>query len=277
MLEVEHTHVVVSTEVVESISHFLINSDFLCVIVGEGSRIQHLLYAQLARIALQEVQNLLVRLTDQVGGEDEAAATQSRQNLIGDGAIHAAQVLDLCLALLGVGVHAQHAQYQLLVLHVAVLQQGLEAGPVLCSDVRSDISLHFVAFQLLLQELLSVLLALTCQFLVQVHTAIGRSVTAYFQFVNRLTLVLVCLLDSGLQGFHLLALGLRRTQVRLLNQELDVCLLHLLNHALELVRGYHRLIVAGFCQLNSRYQTVCHLQLRYFHLFIAHFRGKTQV
>ena len=182
----------------------------------------------------------------------------------------------MCLALLGVGVHAQHAQHQLLVLHVAVLQQGLEACPVLCGDVRSDGCVHLVFLQLFLQEVLCILLTLTCQFLVQVHTTIGRSVTAYFQFVDGFALVLISLFDSGLQVLHLLALGLRRTEVGLLDEELDIRFLHLLDHALELIGRYHRLVVACLCQLHGSHQSVSNLQFRHLYFFLPHLCCKAQ-
>ena len=121
VLEVELAEAVPCAVVVIEVSGFRIDLFLLCFVIGEGSGIEQLLYAQLSRIVLRQRHDLVIALTDEVGRQDETAATESRKDLVCDSAIDRTEVLDLCLTLLGIAVHREHAQYEVFVLHVAVL------------------------------------------------------------------------------------------------------------------------------------------------------------
>jgi hypothetical protein len=69
------------------VSSLFVQSQFLCFVIGQRSGIEELLNAQLRRIILRDLADLVIALTDQVGRQDQTAATESRQNLLCDRSI----------------------------------------------------------------------------------------------------------------------------------------------------------------------------------------------
>ena len=160
---------------------------------------------------------------------------------------------------------------------VGVLHSFLETFPVLSSGSSLDFSIHFVLLHLFLEELLSVSLTVVSELGVQIHTTIRASVTANFQVVDGFLLVVVSVLDSSLQVFHLFAAGLRATEVSLLDQELNVSLERVLDDALELVGSNNRSIVLSGSELSGNNKTVSNLYLRNFHFFLAVLSSKAEI
>ena len=93
--------------------------------------------------------NFGIRATDEAIVEREAGTAQLGQHLIGKFAESEGKVADLLFALLGVFVHREDAEDDLLVLDVAGSHEFLEAVPVLCGVFGVDLSGHFHLLELL--------------------------------------------------------------------------------------------------------------------------------
>ena len=104
--------------------------------------------------------NLLIAAPNHLIIDDQTAATQLRENAIGQLSEPFAHVSDLLFALLWVFIHRQHTQNHVLILDVAGLNELHKALPVLRGVVRIDVSLHLVAFELLLHIALTYVLTL---------------------------------------------------------------------------------------------------------------------
>ena len=224
----------------------------------------------MSRVVLCELADLVIGLANEVGRQDKTAATESRQDLIFDGTVNRTEVLDLSLTLLRVAIHSEDAKNEVFILHVAVLHCFLEAFPVLSGDVRLDSSIHFVLLQTLLEEVLSYFLTVLSQFLVQSYATIRRSITGNFEVCDLFAVSLVSVLDSILEGFHLSGFGLRAAEVSALDEELDVRLGELLDHALEPIRGSSGSVVARCSESSGRNDTVSNLQVRNLDLFLTY-------
>ena len=139
------------------------------------------------------------------------------------------------LTLLGVGVHAQYAKYEFLVLEVALLDELLEAFPVLSGVVSVDSDVrHLLLLEGRLELCRGVLLTRSTELFVQLLTTIGGGVGLDF---DRYLLVgsLLSVLYGVLPLLHLVLIQLGATDVGLLDEEHDVGIIRLLDDALEAV------------------------------------------
>ena len=139
------------------------------------------------------------------------------------------------LTLLGIGVHAQYAKYEFLVLEVALLDELLEAFPVLSGVVSVDSDVrHLLLFEGRLELCRGVLLTRSTELFVQLLTTIGGGVGLDF---DRYLLVgsFLSVLYGVLPLLHLVLVQLGATDVGLLDEEHDVGIIRLLDDALEAV------------------------------------------
>ena len=139
------------------------------------------------------------------------------------------------LTLLGIGVHAQYAKYEFLVLEVALLDELLEAFPVLSGVVSVDSDVrHLLLLEGRLELCRGVLLTRSTELFVQLLTTIGGGVGLDF---DRYLLVgcFLSVLYGVLPLLHLILVQLGATDVGLLDEEHDVGIIRLLDDALEAV------------------------------------------
>ena len=139
------------------------------------------------------------------------------------------------LTLLGIGVHAQYAKYEFLVLEVALLDELLEAFPVLSGVVSVDSDIrHLLLLEGRLELCRGVLLTRSTELFVQLLTTIGGGVGLDF---DRYLLVgsLLSVLYGVLPLLHLVLIQLGATDVGLLDEEHNVGIIRLLDDALEAV------------------------------------------
>ena len=139
------------------------------------------------------------------------------------------------LTLLGVGVHAQYAKYEVLVLEVALLDELLEAFPVLSGVVGVDSDVrHLLLLEGRLELCRGVLLTRSTELFVQLLTTIGGGVGLDF---DRYLLVgsLLSVLYGVLPFLHLVLIQLGAADVGLLDEEHNVGIIRLLDDALEAV------------------------------------------
>ena len=139
------------------------------------------------------------------------------------------------LTLLGVGVHTQYAKYEFLVLEVTLLDELLEAFPVLSGVVSVDSDVrHLLLLEGRLELCRGVLLTRSTELFVQLLTTIGGGVGLDF---DRYLLVgsFLSVLYGVLPLLHLVLVQLGATDVGLLDEEHDVGIIRLLDDALEAV------------------------------------------
>ena len=171
------------SQVVESTGIVGINlcGQFVDVLLGidvllKGSAIEQFLNAQFGDIILDLLQDLVIAATHGLVVDGETRTAQLRQDAIGQLTEGGRDVFNLLLTLLGILIHREYAQDDVLVLNVAGLYQFLESLPVLSGVFRIDIGVHLNLLQLLVHILLRHLLTLIGQFVVDAEAAIGRGV-----------------------------------------------------------------------------------------------------
>ena len=245
--------------------------------VGQRCSIEQLLYIELSRVILRDFAYLVVGLTNDICGENQTAATESGKNLVFNSTVNRAEVFDLCLALFRIAVHRKHAQYEFFILHVAVFHSSLETCPVFCSNIGLNAFFHFVLTQVVLEEVSSCFLTILSEFLVECLSTIRRSIAGNLNLVNLFTLCFLGILDSSLQGLYLITLRLRRTNICLLDKELDVCLSEFLDNTLELIRRCCRCVFTHLCQFRRCNHTVCNFYIRNVNHFLSDTSIKTKI
>ena len=121
-LEADRTDVIVGAVVLGVLlDGHLVDVLLLHEVAGEGRGVEQLLEGEGGGELGQQLLDLLVALAEDLDIGDQTRAAQLGQHLVGELAEDGRDVADLALALLGIRVHAQYAQYQILVLEVALL------------------------------------------------------------------------------------------------------------------------------------------------------------
>ena len=139
----------------------------------------------------------------------------------------------MLLALLWIFVHREHAENNVLVLDVRYLYQLLEAFPVLSGVFSVNGSLYLSVLEGLVDKLLGVVLALSGELVVELQTAIRRSVGRNLYVLEVETfLVGVDLLQHLNELLNRVVLEFALAESGLLDEELDVSLLLVLDDAL---------------------------------------------
>ena len=155
---------------------FLQDILFLRICCSNRGSIDQFLHAQLRGILLILLENLVVITSYHFVVDGHAGASQLRQHALCQFAEALTQVFDLLFTLLWVLIHGQHAQDDVLVGDIAGLYQFLKSLPVLSSIFRTDTAFQLGILHLLANVALRVLLTLIGQFLVQLHTTVGRCI-----------------------------------------------------------------------------------------------------
>ena len=238
----------------------------------EGGTIEELLDGELGGVAVDLGEDLLVGAAYRLVVDGETGAAQLGQDAVGELAEGGADVLDLLLTLLGVLIHGEHAQDDVLVLDVAGLDELLEAVPVLGGVLGIDIGLHLDALQLLVDILLGVLLTLGSQTVVDGEATIGRGIGRHLDILEVEALAVgIDLLEHLHKLLHGIVGQLALAEVGLLDEELDIGLLLLLVDALVGIgrdgglSGDQRLLI----QLGGGDDAFGDLYLGHLHLLVA--------
>ena len=113
------------------------------------SSIEEFLDVELCGVALVLVFDLLVATAYYLVVDNHAGTAEFGQNAVGKLAETFAHVADLLLALIGVFIHREHAEDNILVLDVAGLYEFLEAFPVFSGVAAHDVGAHAFAEELL--------------------------------------------------------------------------------------------------------------------------------
>ena len=234
--------------------------------------IEEFFHRQLGGIFLILFLDFLVGAANQVVVDGEASAAQLGQDFVSQLLETGREVADLLFALLGVGIHGEHAQDDLLVLDVRSLDQFLEAVPVLGGVTLLHIGIDAVGLELLVYVVAGRFLAFFGQGGVDLDRAIGRSVGRHFDVVEHISLLIGLDGAEGLEEvLHRGGAQLTAAYVGLIDKVLDLRLLGLLDSILVSVGS-------SFCmagchgrvnKIGSGKHTIGHLYFRNFHLFLA--------
>src|SRR3712207_4991271 len=143
LVERQGSQIVVSPVVlIVEFGGLLINFGLLVGVVFQRGSVENLLYIELGGVGGVLLLDLLIGASDGLVVDNETGTAQLRQHLIGQVTEAFAHVADLLLTFLRVLVHRQHAKNHVLVLHVAGLDELLEAFPVLRGVMRVDVGLQ---------------------------------------------------------------------------------------------------------------------------------------
>ena len=220
-------------------------------IVGQGSGIEHFLYAKLRSVVGILLLDLLVAATHHVVIDGHAGTTKLRQDAVGQLAEGGTHIANLLLALLGVFIHRENAQNHLLVLNVRGLHELLETFPVLSRVAGIDGSIHTRFFQRLLYVLLRSVLTLLGQTVVELETALGRGVSSHFHVLHSelFATVGIDFLQQTHKFLHRVVFQLALAQNSLIHKEFHRSIVLLRACALERIGSHaaagvhHRLLV----------------------------------
>ena len=178
----------------------------------------------------------------------------------------------MALTLCRILIHGKHAKDDILVLDRTGADQLLEAVPVLSGELGIDICLHLVLLQLLGNIVCRGVLTLLSQFLVEVIATFRRSVSADFNVLQtQRLLVVVDLLEDGDEVLHAGAVDLAGTDIGLIDEVLDLCLLFLANNTLVSVSSLGRMGGADGLtkEATSGNNAIAHLYIRELDGFIT--------
>ncbi len=181
--------------------------------------------------------DLGVALADDVDRCRDARVAELRQDLVGQSLKHVGEVADLAFALLGIFIHREHAEDELLVLDVAGGNKLLEAFPVLGSELCGEFAelCDHVLLELLFKICGGVVFATLGQLGVEFERAVGRCIRGDVELLDHARCVGVGSFQIIVESFHLCGLEFARTDVGLVDEEADVGAVLLVDDALELV------------------------------------------
>ena len=147
-------------------------------------------------------------------GSSNLRITKLWQNLVSQLLVSSRKVADLLLTTVRIADTAQHVQHELLVLDAAVLNELLEAFPILSNLLGSDLALHLGLLEEPVQVSSRALLTTCSQTLVERVGAFRRSGADHIEALELTTILVLGSSDGSLHVLHLLLLlRLRSTQV----------------------------------------------------------------
>ena len=161
----------------------------LAGVVGQGSAIEKLLNAELAGIVLELLLDFSIGAADEFVVDGQASTTEFGEHLVSEFAEGHAHIANLSLALLGILIHVEDAEDDILVLNVAGSHDFLEAFPVLSGVLRINRSVEGDFLELRVHIVRSRSLTSGSYLLVEAQGTIGRSVCADFDIVESIRLL----------------------------------------------------------------------------------------
>ena len=150
-----------------------VDVQFGIIAVGEGSAAQQSLLVQHVDVLLYKLLQLFGSVVLELYVGHETCTAQLGENVLCKGAVYAGHILDFTLADVGVAVHREDAENEVLVFDVGVVYQLLEAFPVLTDALGGN-----AAGGEFLRNLLE---SLVCR----AHTLVGEDVVALLGTIGR--------------------------------------------------------------------------------------------
>src|SRR3712207_2425156 len=224
LVERQGSQIVVSPVVlIVEFGGLLINFGLLVGVVFQRGSVENLLYIELGGVGGVLLLDLLIGASDGLVVDNATGTAQLRQHLIGQVTEAFAHIANLLLTFLRVLVHRQHAKNHVLVLHVAGLDELLEAFPVLRGVMRVDVGLHLDVLELRFHVLLAVVLTLAGQLVIEAEATFGRRIGCHLDILDGQSLsVGIDTLEHSDKFLHAVVLQLALAQVGLIDEELHI-------------------------------------------------------
>ena len=218
------------------------------VLIGFKQRcgVEHFFYRQSVWVGHREILQLLVRVTFNVVLEGDHRAAQGRKDLLFDFLIGLGDVLDLFLAAVLVVVHGQHPKDEVLVFDVGGAHERLEAFPVFTFRIVPEeaiLGVNLGPLEQFCDSGIGAFGALQSEVFVQGDFTLGRSIGADSSALEHNTVVGRSKREEFLHLLHVFVPQLGGADIRAVVVVVDLSLLRVRHHALEIIFSHHKPVV----------------------------------